>query len=80
MFHGRNIILNLNYWFEYKCTYINNYHIIDSKPVEVSWKIVTELDVLRHMNKKAHFKQVYQKSAALNFLQKEAEAQQFDDY
>ena len=53
---------------------------VDSKPVEVSWKIVTELDVLRHMNKKAHFKQVYQKSAALNFLQKEAEAQQFDDY
>ena len=53
---------------------------VDSKPVEVSWKIVSELDVLRHMNKKAHFKQVYQKSAALNFLQKEAEAQQFDDY
>ena len=53
---------------------------VDSKPVEVSWKIVTELDVLRHLNKKPHFKQVYQKSAALNFLQKEAEAQQFDDY
>ena len=51
----------------------------DSKPVEVSWKVYSELDVIRHMNKKPHFKQVYQKSTATNFLRKEVERQCFED-
>ena len=52
---------------------------VDSKPVEVSWKVHTELDVLRHMNKKPHFKQVYQKSRAMSFMQQEVEKGYFED-
>jgi len=52
---------------------------IDSKPIEVSWKIHTEENAVKFANRKTNLKNILKTSSATNFLIKETEDSQFAD-